>query len=65
MIAAGVALMSAAVHAEVSEVKITKQFGLGFLPLMVMEVYLILSVESGHRLGDVMGDTEVVEAKRS
>ncbi len=32
------------------------------IPLMVMEIYLMLSVETGHRLGDVMGDTEVVEA---
>lgn len=31
------------------------------VPLMVMEIYLMLSVETGHRLGDVMGDTEVVE----
>ncbi len=34
------------------------------IPLMVMEVYLMASVESGHRLGDVMGDTEVIEVKR-
>jgi hypothetical protein len=34
------------------------------IPLMVMEVYLMLSVETGHRLGDVMGDTEVIEIKR-
>ena len=33
------------------------------LPLMVMEVYLMLSVETGHRLGDVMGDTEVEDLK--
>lgn len=33
------------------------------IPLMLMEIYLMLSVDSGHRLGDVMGDTEVVEAK--
>ena len=32
------------------------------LPLMVMEIYLMMSVETGHRLGDVMGDSEVVEA---
>ncbi len=31
------------------------------LPLMFIEVYLILTVETGHRLGDVMADTEVVE----
>lgn len=31
------------------------------IPLMVMEIYLMLSVENGHRLGDVMGDTEVIE----
>ena len=31
------------------------------VPLMIMEIYLMLSVDSGHRLGDVMGDTEVVE----
>ena len=30
------------------------------VPLMVMEIYLMLSVEAGHRLGDVMGDTEVI-----
>lgn len=30
------------------------------IPLMVMEVYLMLSVAQGHRLGDVMGDTEVI-----
>jgi uncharacterized RDD family membrane protein YckC len=35
--------------------------GLIGIPLMIMEVYLMLSVEKGHRLGDVMGDTEVVE----
>ena len=33
------------------------------VPLMAMEVYLMLSVETGHRLGDVMGDTEVIEIK--
>jgi uncharacterized RDD family membrane protein YckC len=31
------------------------------VPLMIMEVYLMATVETGHRLGDVMGDTEVVE----
>lgn len=35
------------------------------IPLMVMEIYLMLSVETGHRLGDVMGDTEVLEVKRA
>ncbi len=30
------------------------------VPLMVMEVYLMLSVKESHRLGDVMGDTEVI-----
>lgn len=38
--------------------------GLIGLPLMIMEVYLMVSIESGRRLGDVMGDTEVVEMKR-
>jgi uncharacterized RDD family membrane protein YckC len=33
------------------------------LPLMIMEVYLMLSVETGQRLGDVMGDTEVVDVR--
>jgi uncharacterized RDD family membrane protein YckC len=37
--------------------------GLIGLPLMVMEIYLMISVETGHRLGDVMGDTEVVERR--
>jgi uncharacterized RDD family membrane protein YckC len=31
------------------------------IPLFLMEVYLMSSVAAGHRLGDVMGDTEVVE----
>lgn len=31
------------------------------LPLMLMEIYLMASVEMGHRLGDVMGETQVVE----
>ena len=30
------------------------------VPLMLMEIYLMLRVDTGHRLGDVMGDTEVV-----
>jgi uncharacterized RDD family membrane protein YckC len=34
------------------------------LPLMVIEVYLILTVETGHRLGDVMADTEVIEVRK-
>ncbi len=33
------------------------------IPLMAMEIYLMLSVEKGHRLGDVIGDTEVIEMK--
>jgi hypothetical protein len=32
------------------------------VPLMIMEIYLMLSVETGHRLGDVMGDTEVISS---
>ena len=36
--------------------------GLLGVPLMIMEVYLMATVEHGHRLGDVMGDTEVVSA---
>lgn len=39
--------------------------GLIGIPLMIMEVYLMLTVASGHRLGDVMGDTEVIELKKS
>jgi uncharacterized membrane protein len=38
--------------------------GLIGIPLMVMEVYLMYSVEKGHRLGDVMGDTEVIEVSK-
>ena len=34
------------------------------VPLMIMEIYLMMTVESGHRLGDVMGDTEVIETKK-
>lgn len=33
------------------------------IPLMVMEVYLMISVAAGHRLGDVMGDTEVISSR--
>lgn len=36
--------------------------GLLGLPLMVMELYLMIRVENGARLGDVMGDTLVVKA---
>ncbi len=38
--------------------------GLLGLPLMMIEVYLILTVETGHRLGDVMADTEVIEVHK-
>ncbi len=38
--------------------------GLIGIPLMAMEIYLMMTVEAGHRLGDVMGDTEVVDARR-
>jgi uncharacterized RDD family membrane protein YckC len=34
--------------------------GLVGIPLMIMEVYLMATVDNGHRLGDVMGDTEVI-----
>jgi len=34
------------------------------LPLTLMEVYLMLSVEGGRRLGDVMGDTEVIAYRK-
>ncbi|OFZ18568.1 MAG: hypothetical protein A2X94_01345 [Bdellovibrionales bacterium GWB1_55_8] len=37
--------------------------GLIGIPLMIMEIYLMVTVEAGHRLGDVMADTEVVEFK--
>jgi uncharacterized RDD family membrane protein YckC len=33
------------------------------VPLMVLEVYLMISDEKGRRLGDVMGDTEVVDLR--
>lgn len=35
------------------------------LPLMIMEVYLMATIVSGHRLGDVMGETDVVDFKPS
>ena len=31
------------------------------IPLMVMEIYLMVTVVTGHRLGDVMAETEVIE----
>ena len=31
------------------------------VPLLAIEVYLLFRVENGHRLGDVMADTEVAE----
>jgi len=33
------------------------------IPLLVLEVYLMLTVEEGHRLGDVMADTEVISTR--
>lgn len=38
--------------------------GLVGIPLMIIEVYLMFTVPAGHRLGDVMGDTEVIEVPR-
>jgi uncharacterized RDD family membrane protein YckC len=35
--------------------------GLVGIPLMIMEIYLMASDPGGHRLGDVMGDTEVID----
>ncbi len=35
------------------------------VPLLLMEIYLMLTVDGGHRLGDVMGDTEVIRRRRS
>lgn len=35
------------------------------VPLLLIEVYLMLTVDKGHRLGDVMGDTEVIEISRA
>jgi len=32
-----------------------------FIPVFTLEVYLLLNLESGVRLGDVMGDTLVIE----
>jgi hypothetical protein len=39
---------------------------LGFvgIPLMLVEVYLMAKGPARHRLGDAMGDTEVVESIR-
>lgn len=37
--------------------------GLIGLPLMAIEIYLMVRIETGHRLGDVMGDTEVIEVR--
>lgn len=34
------------------------------IPLMALEVYLMITLENGGRLGDVMADTRVVEAPR-
>ncbi|OFZ83184.1 MAG: hypothetical protein A2583_01850 [Bdellovibrionales bacterium RIFOXYD1_FULL_53_11] len=33
------------------------------LPLMAIEIYLMVRIDTGHRLGDVMGDTEVIEVR--
>jgi hypothetical protein len=32
-----------------------------FIPIVLLELYLLLTLESGVRLGDVMGNTLVVE----
>lgn len=34
------------------------------IPLVALEVYLMMTLENGGRLGDVMADTRVVEAPR-
>lgn len=34
------------------------------IPLMMMEIYLMITVQSHQRLGDVMADTEVIRLKR-
>jgi len=34
------------------------------IPLVALEVYLMLTLENGGRLGDVMADTRVVEVER-
>ena len=39
--------------------------GIVGIPLVMMEIYLMVTVESGHRLGDVMADTEVIELKKA
>jgi NitT/TauT family transport system substrate-binding protein len=44
--AACAALICGAANAEVSEVRITKQFGVGFLPLMVMEDQKLVEKQS-------------------
>ena len=36
--------------------------GIVGIPLMLIEIYLMATVAHGHRLGDVMGDTEVIAA---
>ena len=45
-LAACAALICGTAHAEVSEVRITKQFGVGFLPLMVMEDQKLVEKQS-------------------
>lgn len=35
------------------------------IPLVLLELYLMMTLENGARLGDVMADTQVVEAIRS
>ena len=39
--------------------------GLIGVPLMLLEVYLIFRAPNGHRLGDVMADSEVVRTQES
>ncbi len=33
------------------------------IPLMALEIYLMVKVDTGHRLGDVMGQTDVVSIR--
>ena len=35
------------------------------VPLLLFEVYLMMTEAKGHRLGDVMGDTEVIEIPKN
>ena len=57
-----VALLSPALHAEVSEIKVAQQYGIGYLPLMLMEEQKLAGRLRAMDIQDMGGTRKTVEA---